>query len=199
MTGIASQLLLSLFNIVNRMLKLRMLLFITLLMSTLSGCQLITDLNSNGELNDSENKKVSLSQYYLGLKNLNTEELTQEILKQQQIKELDTAAADVHLIVLYSLPNSPIHNPYTAKTLLNDYPLPPYRDTSLNPEDLAFIVMLKEQLNQQLLLLEKLTNYKGVYRQSKKINAEQKLKIDQLNKQIIQLKKIEKTISKRGQ
>jgi hypothetical protein len=59
--------------------------------------------------------------------------------------------------------------------------------------------MLKEQLNQQLLLLEKITNYKGVYTQSKKLNTSQQLKIDQLNEQTIQLKKIEKTICKREQ
>jgi hypothetical protein len=65
--------------------------------------------------------------------------------------------------------------------------------------DLAFIVMLKDQLNQQLLLLEQLTNYKGAYKQTKEINSLQQEKINQLNKQIIQLKKIEKIISKRGQ
>ena len=101
--------------------------------------------------------------------------------------------------MLYSLPNSPAHNPYTAKTMLNDYPLAPYVEASFSTTDLAFIVMLKDQLNQQLLLLEQLTNYKGAYQQSKKFNDAQQLKIDQLNEQIIQLKKIEKTISKRGQ
>ena len=83
--------------------------------------------------------------------------------------------------------------------MLNDYPLAPYIETTFSSTDIAFIVMLKDQLNQQLLLLEKLTNFKGVYQQSKQVNTAQQLKINQLNKQIIQLKKIEKTISKRGQ
>jgi hypothetical protein len=97
------------------------------------------------------------------------------------------------------LPTSPIYNLYTAKKLLNEYPLAPYSETTFSTTDLAFIVMLKEQLNQQLLLLEKITNYKGVYTQSKKLNTSQQLKIDQLNEQTIQLKKIEKTICKREQ
>ena len=74
-----------------------------------------------------------------------------------------------------------------------------YIETVFTTIDLDFIVMLKDQLNQQLLLLEQLTNYKGAYQQSKKVNTAQQLKINRLNKQIIQLKKIEKTISKRGQ
>lgn len=172
-------------------------LFFILLLSTLSGCQLMTDSNNNG---------VNFSDYYLWIKSLNEGEITQEIIEQKNNKESGYAKAEIQLIMLYSLPNSPIHNPYTAKTMLNDYPLEPYNDSTFNSTDLAFIIMLKDQLNQQLLLLEQLANYTGAYQQSKKINTAQQLKIDQrnkkinqLNKQIIQLKKIEKTISERGQ
>lgn len=167
------------------------------MLSALSGCQL---------LDGSNNEKVDFSHYYLWIKTLNDEEITQEITQQQSDKELGYSKADVQLIMLYSLPNSPIHNPYTAKTLLNDYPLPPYQNNSLSTSDLAFIVMLKDQLNQQLLLLKQITNYKGAYQQAKKVDTVQQVKInqlnmqiEQLNKQIIQLKKIEKTISERGQ
>lgn len=172
-------------------------LFIILLLSALSGCQLMTDSNRNA---------VNFSDYYLWIKSLKKDEIAQEIIEQKNKKASGYEKADVQLIMLYSLPNSPIHNPYTAKTMLNDYPLEPYSDSTFNSTDLAFIVMLKDQLNQQLLLLEQLTNYKGAYQQAKKINSVQQLKINQRNKminqlntQIIQLKKIEKTISERGQ
>lgn len=165
-------------------------LIITLLLSALSGCQLLPYSNSD---------KVDFSHYYLWIKSLNDEEVAQEIIQQKSNKQSGYAKADLQLIMLYSLPNSPIYNPYTAKTKLNDFQLEPYNDAIFNATDLAFIVMLKDQLNQQLLLLEQLDNYKSAYQQSKKVNTAQQLKITQLNKQIIQLKKIEKTISKRGQ
>ncbi|NQY89135.1 MAG: hypothetical protein HRT51_15585 [Colwellia sp.] len=170
--------------------------FIILPISILSGCQLLADSNSDKiALN---NNNIELSQYYLWIKSLNDDELSQEISQQKIDKQSGYDKAELQLIMLYSLPNSLIHNPYTAKTLLNDYPFPPYDDTSLNTADLAFIVMLKDQLNQQLLLLEQLVNYKGAYQQAKKLNTAHQLNINQLKKQIIQLKKIEKTLSKRG-
>ena len=179
-------------------------LLIILLLSALSGCKLLDELKSN--VVDSNSNKVAsdinrleFSHYYLWIKSLNEDEIAQEIIQQRSNKQSGYAQADVHLIMLFSLPTSPIHNPYTAKTLLNDYPLAPYSETIFSSTDLAFIVMLKDQLNQQLLLLQKITNYQGVYKQSKKLNTAQQLKIDQLNEQIVQLKKIEKTISKRGQ
>jgi hypothetical protein len=172
-------------------------LFIILLLLALSGCQLLDDSKSN---------KVDFSHYYLWIKNLNDNEIEEEITQQKSNKQLNHPQADVKLIMLHSLPNSPIHNPYTAKAKLNDYPLEPYIETIFSTTELAFIVMLKDQLNQQLLLLKQISNYKGVYKQAKKINSSQQLKInqlneqiDQLNEKIIQLKKIEKTISKRGQ
>jgi hypothetical protein len=165
-------------------------LFIILPLLSLSGCQL---------LDESKSKKVDFSHYYLWIKSLSEEEIAQEIIYQKNNKQSGHAPADVELVMLYSLPKSPIHNPYTAKAMLNDYPLAPYVETMFSATDLAFIVMLKDQLNQQLLLLEQLTNYKGAYKQTKEINSLQQEKINQLNKQIIQLKKIEKIISKRGQ
>lgn len=161
-----------------------------LLLLTLSGCQL---------LDTSNNKKADFSHYYLWIKSLNDDEVAQEIIKQKSNIQSGYAHANVQLIMLYSLPNSPGHNPYTAKSMLNDYPLIPYTEATFSATDLAFIVMLKDQLNQQLLLLEKITNYKGAYKQAKKLNETQELRINKLNKQIIQLKKIEKTISERGQ
>lgn len=166
-----------------------MLLLAMLILLPLSGCE---------SLVDSKPKTINFSHYYLWIKSLNDKEVAQEITRQKSNKQ-QGSKTDVQLIMLYSLPNSPIHNPYTAKSMLNDYPLAPYLETTFSTSDLAFIVMLKDQLNQQLLLLAQITNYKGVYQQSKTVNAAQQLKINQLNQQIIQLKKIEKTISERGQ
>ncbi len=167
-------------------------LVIISLLFTLSGCQLIDDENK-------VNVKTNYSHYYLWIKSLTEEEVAQEVVKQKAQNIEGNTQANIQLIMLYSLPNSPTHNPYRAKAMLNNYPLAPYNDTVFDATDLAFIVMLKDQLNQQLLLIEKLANYKGVYQQSKKVNMEQLQKINTLNKQIIQLKKIEQTISERGQ
>lgn len=190
MTPITDKLSLSLNRITKEIKQHGILLSIIVLLSVLSGCQLLDKSNSN---------RIDFSHYYLWIKSLNDDEIAKEIIQQKNNKQSGYTQTDVQLIMLYSLPTSPIYNPYTAKTLLNEYPLAPYSETTFSTTDLAFIVMLKEQLNQQLLLLEKITNYKGVYTQSKKLNRSQQLKIDQLNEQIIQLKKIEKTISKRGQ
>jgi hypothetical protein len=181
---------LSLCRVTKEIKQYAMLIWIFVLLSALSGCQL---------LDDSKSKTVDFSHYYLWIKSLNDDGIIKEITQQISNKQLGYALADFQLIMLYSLPNSPIHNPYTAKSLINDYSLALYSDTIFSDADLAFIVMLKGQLNQQLLLLEKINNYKAVYQQSKKLNTAQQFKIDQLNEQIIQLKKIEKTISKRGQ
>ena len=170
------------------------IIFIGLLL--LNGCGLLPDLRIN---------TVNYNHYYLWIKSLNDEEVVQEISRQKNNKLSGVAQADIHLIMLFSLPNSPVHNPYTAKTQLNDYQLEPYEETIFSTTDLAFVVMLKDQLNQQLLILEELNNYKGAYKQSKKMIAEQQVEISeaqkiitQLNQKIIQLKKIEKAISEHG-
>ncbi|WP_440875194.1 hypothetical protein [Thalassotalea sp. PLHSN55] len=149
---------------------------------------------------------VDFSQYYLWIKTLNEQELTAEISRQQHNQSVGNSYADMQLIMLYSLPKSPIHNPYTAKAQLNEYQLEPYNTATFNPKDLAFVVMLKDQLNQQLLILNEMNNYRSAYQQAKvvidqqdaKINQYQQI-IDQLNKKITQLKKIEQTITERGQ
>jgi len=162
----------------------------------IGGCKLLPDFNKN---------TVTFNHYYLWIKSLNDEEVVQEISRQKNNKLSGLAQAEMHLIMLYSLPNSPVHNPYTAKTQLNDYQLEPYENTIFNTTDLAFVVMLKDQLNQQLLILEEFNNYKGAYKQSKNLIAVQQVEIseakktiDQLNKKIIQLKKIEEAISEHG-
>lgn len=170
------------------------IVFISLML--LSGCQILSQSNQ---------EKMDYSHYYLWIKNLTEEEISQEISRQKSNQKSDLARANIPLIMLYSLPHSPVHNPYTAKTQLNHYQLEPYEETSFNTTDLAFVVMLKDQLNQQLLLLEQLNHYKGAYKQAKQLISTQQVEIfeadkiiSQLNKKIIQLKNIEKAISKHG-
>ena len=160
-----------------------------------------------------EQPESDLSHYYLWIKTLSSEELKFEINRQKQNQKNSIANAELLLVMLHSLPNAPIHNPYTAKAQLNTYQLEPYNSAIFTPKDLAFIVMLKDQLNQQLLLLKELNNFKGAYQQAQMLIAtnekqleKQKLdvarlntQIEQLNKQLVQLKKIEQTINKRGQ
>lgn len=194
---------LSLCRITKKVQKKAELLFIVPMLFVLGGCQQLDDsiikVESDTNKVKPTNNKVDFSHYYLRIKSLNDDEIAQEIIKQKNNQQTTYAPSNVQLVMLYSLPNSPIHNPYTAKTMLNDYPLASDNKTIFGDTDLAFIVMLKDQVNQQLLLLEQLTNYKGVYQQAKEVSTAQQFKIDQLNEQIIQLKKIEKTISERGQ
>jgi len=163
----------------------------------LSACQSITNAHS---------PESDFSHYYLWIKTLSDDELAAEITKQKQNRLDGVINTDLLLIMLHSLPNAPIHNPYTAKAQLNTYQLEPYNHAIFTPKDLAFIVMLKDQLNQQLLLLKELENYRNAYHQAQTLIAKQdkklsqkQLKIAQLNKQIVQLKKIEQAINKRGQ
>ncbi|WP_448547535.1 hypothetical protein [Thalassotalea fusca] len=176
---------------------LRRSLFMLALAGLLSACQSITGAPT---------PESDASHYYLWIKTLSDEELAAEITRQKQNKLNGVANTDLLLVMLHSLPNAPIHNPYTAKAQLNTYQLEPYNHAIFTPKDLAFIVMLKDQLNQQLLLLKELENYQGAYHQAQSLIAkqdkqlsQQQLKITQLNKQIVQLKKIEQAINKRGQ
>jgi hypothetical protein len=141
--------------------------------------------------------EVSYSDYYLWLKSLSSVELLIEI--KQQKKQLsstekndeDTLQQESKLLLIYSLPNPVVYQPYKAKVLLNKYPLP---DNVSNKSDknLAFMVMLRDQLNSQLHLLSKQTKIESLHldEQAKK-NAE----ILHLKKQLTQLKAIEKNIS----
>jgi hypothetical protein len=183
------------------------LLFLTI---ASTGCQL---------LSQSQTLTTSYGQYYLWLKSLNREELQQEIIQQKRNLSLNNTDAELHLLLIHALPNSPIHNPYTAKALLNTFQLQ-YISSRYNSENLAFITMLRDQLNEQLLTLEKLSNtlktgkenqviqsllhrenneQKLVQSELKKDNQLYKQSIKRLKQQIIQLKKIEQTINNHEQ
>lgn len=193
------------------------LLLTSLILSLLSGCHFISpDISSDAssdisaEISPETNYEITqnvikpelieqegFSHYYLRLKDLSSDELTEEINFQRQRVLDGHSAAEFNLIFLYSLPNSPIHNAYTAKSILNE------QGSILfyNLEDQAFVAILKDQLNQQLLLMENLTiqehaQEKIENQKSRIIFLEQES--DQLKQQIIQLQKIESAISERG-
>jgi len=151
---------------------------------------------------------ADFGQYYLSLKNLSADELHKEIALQQLHKGLGSYEAEMNLILLYSLSNSPIHNVYTAKSQLNRQ-LKKQQNDSLSLGDQAFIALLKDQLNQQLFLFQKLINRELIQdtEQAKNRSKEKKqldkiatleLTVTQLTEQITQLKKIEQNISEHG-
>ena len=149
---------------------------------------------------------ASFGQYYLWIKSLTPEELQQEIQKQKLNKREGYQQADVYLLLLYSLPKSPIHNPYTAKALLNTYQLEAYSGSLFNTADLGLVVLLKDQLNQQLLSIGQQLAMQNLQQETqtklehkKKKNQELETKLMALTQQINQLKSIEKTLNERGQ
>jgi hypothetical protein len=191
---------------------------ISLLLSlSICACQNTQDSenNQNSESNDNGSQDivvanpVNFGDYYLKLKTLSASELQKEIALQQMKKQDGSIEAGVYLILLYSLPNSGIHNVYSAKSQLNEQ-LKTYHNYPLTTADQAFIRLLKDQLNQQLFLFQKLINQELAYdaqvskhriSEKKQLNqiAALELTVTQLTKQITQLKKIEQTISEHGQ
>ena len=172
----------------------------------LSACQLNNQQPSNALI---ATNTVNFGQYYLSLKNLSSDELKTEIAQQQLKKSQGSIEAEINLLLLHSLPNSPIHNAYSAKSQLNEQ-LKTHKNYQFNPADLAFITLLKDQLNQQLYLFQQVINQelandalsaKHRVENKKRQNeiAALKLTVAQLSKQITQLKTIEKAISGHGQ
>jgi len=194
--------------------KYRFKLFKTLILifagTCLSACQ-FNGHNSEMQYPNSiiAANTVNYGQYYLALKNLSENELQQEIKQQELKKSQGSIEARINLILLNSLPNSPIHNVYTAKSQLNEQG-ELNENYYLSPADQAFISVLKDQLNQQLFLFQKLINQELAddkkmaaqrIQEKKQLNkiANLELTVKQLTKQITQLKKIEQTISGHGQ
>ncbi|MDG1753031.1 MAG: hypothetical protein P8I03_15440 [Thalassotalea sp.] len=171
---------------VNSSLKCYALLFAAFL--HLSGCQL-TETSTN----DSQ-----YSHYYLWLKSLSSDELLEETTKQKQHISSGYFDAEVNLALLYSLPNSPIYNPYTAKTTLNKLTIAPQQAVQISAADFGFISMMKDQLNQQILTLNKLILTEQLSQENQTLlkgketeHAALRVQLQKLKQQINQLKKIE--------
>ncbi len=155
----------------------------------LSGCQLTAPIE----------KESRVSNYYLWIKSLDTRELLEQIKLQETNETEQYDEAKINLILLYALPSSPIYNPYTAKSRLNKYSPPATVAAQISTDDFAFISLLKDQLNQQIitankLLLVKQTNQEIRVQNEEKV-AEQEILIEKLEQQITQLKNIERDIN----
>jgi len=186
--------------------KLHYVIFSMIISLFLSACQLNNQQLPN---NMTATNTVNFGQYYLALKNLSINELQNEIKQQRLKKSQGSIEAEINLILLHSLPNSPTHNAYTAKSQLNEQ-LKDHKNYYLSSTDQAFISLLKDQLNQQLFLFQKVINQELAHdtetakyhikdkKQQNKI-AELELTVMQLTEKITQLKKIEQTISEHGQ
>lgn len=173
---------------------------ILLLASLSSACQMtdpVTDTKT-----ETTHYSVKYSQYYLWLKTLNNKQLLLEERKQNALMTStlnDKAISQGKLILIYSLPNFSLHQPYKAKRLLNEHLL---TSNNMNKENLAFTMLLRDQLNTQLHLLEKQARSEQDF--TKKSNEHHAI-IEQLNKQLnhvnrqlILLKQIDKNINERG-
>lgn len=138
------------------------------------------------------------SQYYLWLKSLNENELLAEFKKQKNNYASGLNHAALHTVLLYALPESPIYNPYTAKAGLNNIDFYS-EDWQFTVSDFAFISMLKEQLNQHIITLNKVVKLKQQADEKQQIHQEllitKQSEIDKLTEQIEQLKKIELNLS----
>jgi len=188
----------------------RFLALIIITVSLLSGCQ-ITSINETPEVEKVANKNTSYGEYYLKLQTLNEIELIEEVEKLQlQISQIPTDSpqhdynTQIRLLLLYSLPRSPIYNTFNAKALLNKMKREE-KDTStikpiikLSPSETGLIALLRDQLNQRLLmrnrLLEQQQNQKD---EALKQHQELVDKTHLLEQIIEQLKSIEQTINKR--
>ena len=182
-------------------------LVVFLMMSfLLPACQLLVQQETK---NIMVTNTINYNQYYLGLKNLSEADLLVEIKQQNLKKSQGSIEAEINLLLLYSLPNSPVHNAFSAKSQLNEQ-LKTHKNYQFSPADRAFMTVLKDQLNQQLYLFQQVINQDLEHdKQMEKNKVEQliqqdlmtelNLKVSQLTEQITQLKKIEKTINSHGQ
>ena len=178
--------------------KKTLLLCLTLLL--LLGCQL-TAVNSNNN--------ETYGEYYLTLQQLNPQQLAEEVEQQQalvaqqtQTNEYSAHDPQIKLLLLYSLPKSPIYNSFNAKALLNR--LRTEGDNAafaqINPSEQAFITLLRDQLNQRLLMRNRLLAQQQAQKKQALEQQQQLVEQVQLLEQIIkQLKNIEQAIDKRDQ
>lgn len=185
----------------------RHILLITLLTITLglSGCKLSPNVQEPNEsiLN------ISYGEYYLKLQTLTERDLAGEVEKlQQSVSKIPTQSPQhdynlqIKLLLLYSLPKSPIYNSFHAKSLLNK--IRKEQDnvslTTITSNEKALIALLYDQLNQRLLMRNRLLDQQQRH-QDKASKQKQLLseKVNLLEQTIIQLKNIDQTINKREQ
>ena len=161
------------------------------ILSFISGCELIpsaTKITSTAG-------NYGYPQYYLAIKAMKKERLLGEIRNVRKTSSTDDKVInELKLALLYCLPSSPIHNPYNAKDILNKL------DKHKNPvnfttENIAFFILLKDALNQQLFVFDKYNQ--EVKNQHETITA-LKQELRQLKAKLSQLKSIETKLNERG-
>jgi len=188
------------YSIIQRSKPFISLVFIILLASLSTACQLTAPL-TNPTTNLKSNS-VKYSQYYLWLKTLSNEQLLLEEQKQASLMSSqldDKAVSQGKLILLYSLPSPVLHQPYKAKRLLNEHLLV---SNNMSQDNVAFTMLLRDQLNSQLNLLEKQARAnKAFSKQHDENNAiieQLTQQVNLVNQQLLLLKKIDQNINKRG-
>ncbi|MDO6427036.1 hypothetical protein Q4489_08440 [Thalassotalea sp. 1_MG-2023] len=161
--------------------QLNSYLLIFILMCAFSGCKLTSD------------KAVTptISEYYLWLKSLPVEALSDEFTRVNNNTSTTQSPHKNHaqLALLYAIPKANQHNPYTAKTILNQL-----NKSHLSAFDLAFIELLSEQLNQQIIALNKNVLSTKALENMQKENNDLEEQVNKLTTQINQLKSIERDI-----
>ena len=163
-------------------------------------------ISSGCQLTQKQPTEDQYSHYYLWIKSLSSNELLNESIKQKQNISGGYYNAEVNLAMLYALPKSPLYNPYTAKTKLNQLTLQPNQAVQMSSANFGFITMMKDQLNQQILTLNKLLLTKQALQEHQaalkgKVTEHKTLMLKslKLKQQIIQLKNIELDINEQEQ
>ncbi len=177
-------------------------LAVVMLAILVSGCQTTTPVIEPAK------KPIDYSQYYVWLKTLNnTQLLTEEKAQKSSSTDNRQTLLDSQgkLILIYSLPNSTLHQPFKAKRLLNNLLL---SEHFLSEDNLAFTTLLRDQLNTQLHLLQKqealtksINKYNDNYNETinlltKQLN-QKTIDLEHVNKQLKLLKKIDQRIDQR--
>ena len=198
-------------SIIRRAKQCLSIVFIMLLTSLSTACQMtepttVPTTNTHNtditDITDDTDNSVKYSQYYLWLKTLKNKQLLSEEQKQQSLMTSqlnDSALSQGKLILIYSLPNPTFHQPYKAKRLLNEHLL---ASNKLSKDNLAFTMLLRDQLNTQLHLLEKQAlsdqDFKKQSDEHNAITEQLKKQLNRVNQQLILLKKIDQNINERG-
>ncbi len=186
-----------------------LVIFTLALLSILSGCQLLNKTTPDITV---ESKIIDYTQYYLSLVTLTDSQLadkvrqhqlvlfdSNEAVTQNKMNNNDAIQWQLKSVLLFSLPHSSVHNPFTAKSILNKLSLIDLKNSDITEADFAFYSMLKIQLNEQVLRLNDLSQAKKALNAIKEASVQQQQQFKALQQQILQLKKIEHTINEHGQ
>jgi predicted transposase YbfD/YdcC len=186
-----------------------LVIFTLALLSILSGCQLLKKTTPDITV---ESKIFDYTQYYLSLVTLTDSQLadkvrqhqlvlfdSNEAVTQNKMNNNDAIQWQLKSVLLFSLPHSSVHNPFTAKSILNKLSLIDLKNSDITEADFAFYSMLRIQLNEQVLRLNDLSQAKKALNAIKEASVQQQQQFKALQQQILQLKKIEHTINEHGQ